>query len=588
MTLEEQMVNLLPGQQMVNGVSSYIFGSNISEDWAQHNARNEPKIQALLKSAGLTVMRCMIVAGSPDSLIDQTIQACKNMNTAMLVILHHSDLAWNQHLVTRLGNSCNMYEFGNESDLANPSISSSQYLGFWNAHIPVLRKINTNAQFIGPVLGVFDNFDSYVIPWLQGCKGAGNLPDAVSYHIYPCTGNQWNNANCMPRASSFSSAFSHADHAIISVLGHSLPHCLTEWNIDADAKHAFDTDPSFVAQWTKTALDDMVKAGFAMACQWDAGGNAGGGVFDLVSVQNFQPNPNGQYQVMAERIAHYLGGSTPTPTPVPVPTPTPIPVPDPTSLTPLSLSYSNITSSVLSTANKLLTTNSGTPQSAQSYTTFGTQLGFVEIFAQGGMAIAATSIGVPSGRGFILDPATLNLAGQTIPSGAWSHIIRLNAAQTMAHPQAGQLTVDLYFMASKYNIVDKTYMPFVSMVKLNQAVTPNFTNYPMRAGNVSAVSFKEGETLYFEQWTNITANNNNNPQQGLRFNRLATGTIGDPFGTCVTPGYQPTIVPIPPIVTPPTVTLSDTGITPGTYTATVNFSAGSTAEALPVTLVIAS
>jgi hypothetical protein len=577
------MVNLLPGQQIINGVSSYIFGSNISEDWAQHNARNEPKIQALIKSAGLTVMRCMIVQNSPDSLIDQTVQACQAMNTAMLVILHHSDLAWNQHLVTHLGNNCLMYEFGNEPDLGG--INWQQYLGFWNQHIPVLRGLKSDARFIGPVLGVFANFDSYVIPWLQGCKSAGNVPDGISYHIYPCTGN-WTASTCQPRATSFSSAFAHADAGIIGVLGHTLPHCLTEWNVDADAPvHSFAKDPNFVPQWTKNALDNMVQAGFAMACQWDAGGNAGGGDDDLISTQNFQPNLNGQYQAMSERIQHYLGGITPTP--APVPTPTPIPTPTPSGVTPLSLSYSNIVSSVISTGNKLLTTNSGTPQSAQSYTTFGTQLGFVEIYAQGGMAIASTSIGVPSGRGFILDPATLNLAGQTIPAGAWSHVMRLNAAQTIVHPQVGQLTADLYFMASKYNIVDKTHIPIVSMMKLNQAITPNFTNYPLSASNVPAVSLEEGETLYFEQWGNVTANPNNNPQQGLRFNRLATGTTGDPFGTCITPGYQPSIAPLP-VVTPPTITLSDTGITPGTYTATVNFSAGSTAEALPVTLVIAS
>jgi hypothetical protein len=323
------MVNLLPGQQVIGGVSSYLFGSNISQDWAQHNARNEPKIQAMLKSAGLTVMRCMIVENSPDSLIDQTVQACQAMNTAMLVILHHSDLAWNQRLVTRLGNNCLMYEFSNEPDLANPSISPSQYSDFWDAHIPVLRKLNSNAQFIGPVLGVFGNFDSYVIPWLQRCKSSGNLPDAVSYHIYPCTGPNWTASTCAPRASSFSSAFAHADAGIRSVLGASLPLCLTEWNIDADAKHPFDTDPNFVPQWTKQAIDDMVKAGYAMANLWDASGNAGGGVFDLISTQNFQPNPNGQYQAMAERIQHYLGGVTPAPGP-PSPTPIPIPVPVPT------------------------------------------------------------------------------------------------------------------------------------------------------------------------------------------------------------------------------------------------------------------
>lgn len=584
------MVNLLPGQQMINGawgfpVSNYLWGSNMSEDWAQHNTRNEPKIQAMIKAAGLTVMRCMIVQGSPDSLIDQTIQACKAMNTAMLVILHHSDLAWNQRLVTRLGNNCNMYEFGNEPDLGG--INWQQYLGFWNQHIPAMRKINSNAAYIGPVLGVFGNFDSYVIPWLQGCKSSGNVPDGVSYHIYPCTGSQWNSANCMPRSTSFSSAFSHADHGIIGVLGHTLPHCLTEWNIDADAPvHSFAKDPNFVPQWTKQALDDMAKAGFAMACQWDAGGNAGGGDDDLINTQSFQPNSNGQYQAFAERVKFYMSGATPTPTPVPVPTPIPTPAPSPTGITPLSVSYSNSASSVNPVGNKLLIANQGIPPSIQTYTTFGTQTGFVEVTAQGGMAIASTLIGLPTGRGFFLDPTTLNLAGQEIQAGAWSHIIRLNAAQGPNNPQAGQLIGDIYVIASKYNIASHTYTHVANMVSFHQTLTPAFTNYLVVDPTVPTTAFADGETLYFESWVNITENTNNSALQGIRFNRLAAGSIGDPFGTCTTPGYQPHVAP--PVVTIPTVTLSGTDLTPGTYQATLNFTIQSVAEELPVTLVITS
>jgi len=479
-----------------------------------------------------------------------------------------------------------MYEFSNEPDLGG--ISWQQYLGFWNAHIPVLRKINSNAAYIGPVLGVFANFDGYVVPWLAGCKASGVLPNGVSYHIYPCTGTQWTASTCMPRSTSFSSAFTHADTSIVGVLGHTLPHCLTEWNIDADAPvHSFAKDPNFVPQWTKQALDDMAKAGFAMACQWDAGGNAGGGDDDLINTNTFQPNSNGQYQAFAERVKFYMGGTMPIPTPVPVPTPIPTPTPTPTGLTPLSLSYSTIASSVLPTANKLLITNSGTPPSAQSYTTFGTLTGFVEVLASGGLATPTTSISAPSGHGFILEPSTLNLTGQTIPAGDWSCIVRLNAAQGVNHPQSGQLMADLYERAWKYSITDGTYTHIATLWKAQESLTPAFTNYPLSMSTVPDVSFGENETLYIDVPADITANSNNNPQQGIRFNRLATTAMGDPFGTLTTPGYQATAQPTPVSPTPPTVTLADTGIAPGTYEAVIDYSS-TTPGSIPITLIITS
>lgn len=318
----------LPGQTLTNGVSNYIFGSNMSQDWAAQTVRNNTQIQQQLKAAGLTVMRCQIPQNSPDSLIAQTVQACQNMGVAMLVILHHSDLGWNTHLVQQLGKACSMYEFSNEPDLGG--ITWQQYLGFWNQHIPALKQtlaaFNHTASFIGPVLGVFANLDSYFVPWLQGCKTSGVLPDAVSYHIYPCTGS-YTATTCLPRATAFQSAAQKVDAAVVGVLGNTLPQCLTEWNLDAANPPAtFARDGSYVPGWTKTAIDSMVAAGLAMACQWDAAGNAGSGFDDLISTQTLQPNPNGQLQAIADRVQHYLSG-TPTPVPTPVPTPTPTPTP---------------------------------------------------------------------------------------------------------------------------------------------------------------------------------------------------------------------------------------------------------------------
>lgn len=577
----------LPGQTLTNGVSNYIFGSNMSQDWAAQTSRNNAKIQAQLKAAGLTVMRCQIPQGSDNAYIAQTVQACQNMGVAMLVILHHSDLAWNTRLVQQLGSACSMYEFSNEPDLGG--ISWQQYLGFWNQHIPALRATLQamtpphTAAFIGPVLGVFANLDSYFVPWLQGCKTSGVLPDAVSYHIYPCTGS-YTASTCLPRATAFQSAAQKVDAAVVGILGTSLPQCLTEWNLDAaNPPQNFAKDGTYVPGWTKTAIDSMVAAGLAMACQWDAAGGAGSGFDDLVDTQSLQPNPNGQLGAIAERASHYLTG---TPSPVPTPTPTPTPS---SNVTPLTLSYTNTVSAVNGAGNNLAVQNAGTPPSAQSYTTFGTGVGWVEITARSSTQIPLTALpDTPTGRGFFLDPATLKLAGNDLQPGLWSHIIRLNAAKLLANPQSGNLTGDICVRMWKYNIAQKTYTDNVITFALQgQHFTPTFTNYPMTATALSSVSILEGETVYIEQWVHVTQNGNNDSNQGFRFNRLATSSMGDPFGTMTTAGYMPTPIVTPPPVTEPTITLSGTGVTPGTYDGTVQFTA-TTDEVVHVKVVVQS
>lgn len=330
---------LLPGQQILTTstgqqVSSYLFASNLPPDYNSHNARNTPQIQALIKQSGITLLRCAIQANSPDSYIDQTATACANMGCAMLVILsYRSGPAWNQHLVSYLGSRCLLYEFSNEPDIANPAIPVSDYLAAWNQQIPALRQINSKAAFIGPALGVYANVPTYLVPWLQGCVKSGVMPDGVSFHNYPCTGTP-DSATCATKPDRLGVSATKLDAVVQGIVGHSLPLCLTEWHINANpTNEPYMSDPAFIATWTKAAIDGMVQAGVAMACQFDAGSGAASGKLDLISTSNFQPQP--MYTAMAERIKFYMSGSgpvpTPTPTPVPTPTPTPVPTPAPSS-----------------------------------------------------------------------------------------------------------------------------------------------------------------------------------------------------------------------------------------------------------------
>jgi len=300
----------LPGQVFVNGVSNYIFGTNMSTDFAATTVRNTPAIQSQIKAAGFTIMRCAIPNGSSNAYIDLTAAACNACGTVMLVILSDTDNVWNQSLVTYLGSRCLLYEFGNEPDLA---IAGATYLANWNSFIPVLRALNTGAAFIGPALGVFANVNTYLVPWLQGCVTSGVMPSAISYHVYPCTSSTCDQTCCTPLSGNFARDAATLRAAIATVTPLSLPICLTEWNIDAsNPQKAYTQQNPFNTTWTEAAMESMVAGHLDMACQWDAAGNAGGGTDDLISTQSPYPQQV-QYAPMVVEIAKYLGNSSPPP-----------------------------------------------------------------------------------------------------------------------------------------------------------------------------------------------------------------------------------------------------------------------------------
>lgn len=546
---------LLPGQKLINGYSNFLFGSNISLDYASNNARNTPAIQAQFKAANFQVMRCAIPptdfnnTPTTNAYIDLTANACAAMGCAMLVILNHNNVPWNQHLVSYLGNRCNLYEFGNEPDLY--PITGQQYLAFWNQCIPVVRSINPNAAYIGPVLGVFANLQSFCTPWLQGCLTSGNLPDGFSYHVYPCTGDP-SSTHCATRSTAFSSCYTQVDTFIKGILGHGLPQCMTEWNIDANAPpQNYTQDPNFAGPWVTQALNNMAQAGFAIACHWDAAGGAAGGQDDLISTQSPYP-PQIEFAPMAAVIAQYLGGigggtggggggtggggtgggtgggssgggggSSST----------------------LTFYMANAASSTLSSSDQLYTT-SGSPLTNATYILIGNNVtGWGEIVAQGTSSAwaAAGSIGNPTGKGFLYDSTSLEM--QQFLAGNWSPSIRLNASQYPTFTQAGTLVGDIVRRAFKRSS-SGVYTQIVSSTLTAQTLTGTFATYVLPAVSTSIVTtFGAGDKLYLDQWFNCTQNANANANQGIRLNRLstdATGFTGDPTTQMVTPGIQPT------------------------------------------------
>src|SRR2546429_6683723 len=174
------------------GVSSFLFGANDTQEWSQNNVESSPEIQEALKAAHFSLMRTFffdksLADGHPisDAEIEQRLVTVENSGMTCLGVLQVIfTVAFDKHVVTYAGSRCQLYEFGNEPD--DHGISIETYLQQWNITIPLLRKINPNATFIGPVTSNDQGNNGFMRAFLEGVKSSGVLPDAVSFHWYPC------------------------------------------------------------------------------------------------------------------------------------------------------------------------------------------------------------------------------------------------------------------------------------------------------------------------------------------------------------------------------------------------------------------
>ncbi len=167
----------LPGLQVWNqGVSSFLFGANDTQEWSQNNVETSPAIQGALKAAHFSLMRTFFFDKSladghatTDAEIEQRLQTVENSGMTCLGVLQNIfNVAFDTHVVTLAGSRCQLYEFGNEPDYNGISIES--YLKQWNTTIPLLRKINPNAKFIGPVTYNDQGNHDFMHDFLVGVK----------------------------------------------------------------------------------------------------------------------------------------------------------------------------------------------------------------------------------------------------------------------------------------------------------------------------------------------------------------------------------------------------------------------------------
>lgn len=293
---------LLPGQQIwKDGVSSLLFGTNDTEEWNDHNIETEPTIQQALRDAGFSLVRTFFEDNGSDDKIEQRIKTVENIGAQCLgVIGNLQNVTYNEHLVQYLGNRCMMYEFGNESDYNGMSIG--EYLSLWNAQIPKLRQINPQAAFIGPVTYNKTGRDNFLQRFLAGVAVSHILPDAISFHWYPC----WEDSEqgCLDKATSYADVTQEVREEIVSALGKDLPIGITEWNYDpANPPPSYGDDADFVTQFSTNAMKAMISAKVAFACQFDAASYSGYGRHDLFDVSNNQPRP--QFYAIKALIAQY-------------------------------------------------------------------------------------------------------------------------------------------------------------------------------------------------------------------------------------------------------------------------------------------
>lgn len=293
---------LLPGQQLwKQGVSSFLFGTNDTYEYSYQNIQTQPAIQSDLRTAGFTLMRSFFADNANDATIEQNMHTIENSGTQCLgVITNIFNVTFDEHLVRYLGHRCLMYEFGNESDYNNISIES--YLKQWNTLIPALRRINPAAKFIGPVTYNDQGIHNYMEAFLEGVKTSGVLPDAVSFHWYPC---YWNTeAACLAKASSYGQVARGVQAMVQSVLGKDLPVGISEWNFDPNLPPPdYGEDAGFITKFTTEALQSMAQANVAFACQFDAASYSGYGHLDMFHVDTAQPKP--QFYAIKDLIQKY-------------------------------------------------------------------------------------------------------------------------------------------------------------------------------------------------------------------------------------------------------------------------------------------
>ena len=307
----------LPGQQRWvqagTPISSYLFGTtDLGQETVTPNIETEPAVQQLLKSAGITVIRTDFPDNESSAAINQRLQTIANAGAACLgTITNPANTTFDVHLVKLAAQrGCTMFEVGLSPDAAGIPVAA--YLAQWKTLVPQLRAAAspTALTLIGPATQTENH--AYLDAFLQGAKAASMLPDALSYHWFPCA--QLAQAACLAQAPTVTQTVQDAQALMQQDLGTSLPVTITAWNAQlSNTPSAYVSDPAFIAPFTAAALTAMGQAGVALADQVAAASGAGGGALDMIGVHPIQPRAQ-LITLMAMVQADRPACGTPVPT----------------------------------------------------------------------------------------------------------------------------------------------------------------------------------------------------------------------------------------------------------------------------------
>lgn len=214
-------------------------------------------------------------------------------------------------------------------------------------------------------------------------------------------------------------------------------------------------------------------------------------------------------------------------------------------MTALTVFFTNTTGSTLSTTYQLsITHGTDNVSVTQDYSLLSTSTGWGEVTAQGTASAwaAAGSIGSPTGKGFMLESATLDLSGQTIAAGTWGATTRLSIGHTDG-TLGGTIVGDIHMRAYRYRA--GVYTQIVDMVATSQTIpttSGSIVSYTL-SGTGVATDFISGDLLYCDIWIDVTSNVTVDTLRNIRLNRISTNFTGDTNAEFVTPGYAATPPP---------------------------------------------
>jgi hypothetical protein len=308
---------LLPGEALWHATTpSFIFGTNDSIEYASPNVDTLPSVQADLKAAGLTLMRTWSYDNYSDAEINQRIATIQNSGMKCMFMLGSpSDLAWMKHVVTMLGSSCDIYEFGNEPDNAPNGTNIAQTTAEWIADVPKLRALNPHAVFGGPAVtwsggtdGSQGSYPSDVAYFLAKTAAAGVRADFISYHDYPCE-KATSTAQCLQMTSGdFKWNYDQVIGWEQTYYGGTVPTGVSEYNFDPGSNnlYAWGGDGPFMKEWETTALAALVKIGVAFANEFTSLNYSGYGYLDMFH-DSAPYEPKAQERSLAAAVPRYGG-----------------------------------------------------------------------------------------------------------------------------------------------------------------------------------------------------------------------------------------------------------------------------------------